>query len=189
MTTRVLSKTRAAGTTRRSELSICRIFLCLLLPVGWLAVMTPSGAAEQASGDELCMDNLFPGNLNCTSNDVAISGVAINPSTSKDWIEIKDDGCAYPGDTVDFDAVFEVFTNAVERFDVGVYFAIDGDKGENPPDGALTGACTIATLPTDDPDGDGPLFGLDLDESQGQPTDSCGDINKSNNPIDRKSVV
>ena len=86
--------------------------------------MTPSGAAEQASGDELCMDNLFPGNLNCTSNDVAISGVAINPSTSKDWIEIKDDGCAYPGDTVDFDAVFEVFTNAVERFDVGVYFAI-----------------------------------------------------------------
>lgn len=183
MSTRILRRTGVAGATHRDKRSIRRIFLIVMLVTGWLAVVAPSGAAEQASGDPLCMDDLFPGNLNCTSNDVAISGVATDPSTGTDWIEIKDDGCAYPGDTVDFDAVFEVFTNAVERFDVGVYFATDGDKGENPPDGALTGACTVATLPTEDPDGDGPLFGLDLDADSGQSGDSCGDINKTSNPM------
>ncbi len=183
MSRRPVSKTGGRDTSRRMTLSTRRICLIFTLAIGSLAFVAPSGAAEQASGDGLCMEDLFTSNLNCTSNDVAISGVAIDPSTGVDWIEIKDDGCAYPGDTVDFDAVFEVFTNAVERFDIGVYFATDGDKNEEPPDGALTGACTVATLPTDDPDGNGPLIGLDLDEDEGQPDDSCGDINKANNPM------
>lgn len=159
------------------------ILVSIILLIAGMIVSGSANAAPQASGDPLCMDDLFPGHLNCTANDVAISGVAIDPATGNDWITIKDDGCAYPGDTVDFDAVFEVFTNSVERFDIGVFFATDGDVGESPPDGALTGACTVATLPTDDPDALGPLFGLDLDEALGQPGDLCGDINKGNNPM------
>ncbi|KPK55281.1 MAG: hypothetical protein AMJ59_24245 [Gammaproteobacteria bacterium SG8_31] len=157
--------------------------LVVAILVAAMVAATPAQAAPQVTGEGVCMDDLFPGNLKCTANDVAISGVATDPATGDYLLTIRDDGCQYPGDTVDFDAIFEVVINATERFDIGTFFAIDGDFGEVLPDGALSGTCTVATLPTDDPDGDGPLFGLDLDEAIGQTGDSCGDINKSNNPM------
>lgn len=165
---------------RREGTAFC---LSVLIMIATLPMATTVRAAPQVTGEDVCMETLFQGKLNCTANDVAISGVATDPTTGDYLLTIRDDGCQYPGDTVDFDAIFEVVINATERFDIGAYFAIDGDFGEAVPDGALTGACTVATLPTDDPDGDGLLFGLDLDEAAGQTGDTCGDINKSNNPM------
>ena len=74
------------------------------------------------------------GGLNCTANDVSLA-TATN-------IVILDDGCAFPGDTVEFTADFQVEVTAGSRNDVGIYISLDGDPNG---DGALTGACTVST--------------------------------------------
>ncbi|MDH3457651.1 MAG: hypothetical protein OER90_12505, partial [Gemmatimonadota bacterium] len=78
------------------------------------------------------MDDLFPGSLNCTANDVGIAQV-FN-------VNILDDGCAFPGDLVTLSFSGEVETTANERYDVGFYFA--KDSGD-----ALTGECHIEVIP------------------------------------------
>ena len=104
--------------------------------------------------------------LNCTANDISLAK-ATN-------IVIKDDGCLYPGDTVMFSADFEVQTTATERYDLGIWFATDGDPNH---DGALTGTCAAATPPFGP---DPPWVNLD---AVAQPTDTCGDINTAHNPL------
>ena len=74
--------------------------------------------------------------LNCTANDISIAGVSN--------INIVDDGCAFPGDTVTFDFTAEVLLTAQDRHDLGIYFALDGDPNG---DGALSGQCSISTPP------------------------------------------
>ncbi|KXK09405.1 MAG: Serine-aspartate repeat-containing protein F precursor [Microgenomates bacterium OLB23] len=100
--------------------------------------------------------------LNCTANDISIANVTN--------ITIKDDGCQFPGDTVTFEATYNVVSTATERYDVGLYFSNDGGG----LDGAYTGSCTIGTLPY----GPTPAW-KDLDGDQ------CGDITsaQSLNPI------
>lgn len=88
-----------------------------------------------------CMQTVYTnaGNnqtLNCTANDGGLSSANI--------VAILDDGCQYPGDTVTFTATYQLQSTASERYDVGVYLATDGDSNG---DGALTGVCTIGTLP------------------------------------------
>lgn len=102
------------------------------------------------------------------------------------------DKCAFPGDTTSFSATFEVLLSAQERYDIGLYFAIDGDPNG---DGALTGvdatSCSVSTLPESGmftrPDGSmGNFVDLDIDCNGGkcpQPEDTCGDIDNANNPI------
>ena len=103
----------------------------------------------------------FGSSLNCTAEDVTIANVTN--------LTILDDGCLYPGDTVTFSAVYEVVIRLQKRYDIGLYFATDGDPNA---DGARTGSCTIATLPyAPDP----PWLNLD---AEAQPTDACGDISK-----------
>lgn len=80
--------------------------------------------------------------LNCSANDVRVSKVA-RDSQGNPAITIHDDGCAYPGDTVDFTATFEIITTATSRYDIGVYFSTDEDMAQ---DGALTGSCAISAL-------------------------------------------
>ncbi len=78
------------------------------------------------------------GSLNCTANDVAIVDIlslTVDPS---------DDGCAFVGDTVTFDAQFLVQVNAQQRQDVGFYIATDGGD-------ALMGTCYADTLSLGDP--------------------------------------
>jgi hypothetical protein len=81
-----------------------------------------------------------------------------------------------------------VLLSAQERYDIGLYFALDGDPNG---DGALTGDCSISTLSEDGSftraDGSTGDF-VDLDSTcKGgrcpQPEDLCGDIDKANNPI------
>jgi hypothetical protein len=130
-------------------------------------------------------------NLNCTANDVQIAR-ATN-------IQILDDGCAYPGDTVTFSADFEVVLTATARHDLGIYFAVDGDPNHN---GAVSGTCQANVLkyapsPWVDLDGinDGGFCQIshqrcssnkDCGTNGGScnfTQDLCGDINQNSNPL------
>lgn len=125
---------------------------------GIAGVLSGAGTPDVET-DVSCMGGLT--GLNCTAEDIAIAH-----ATS---IEILDDGCAYPGDTVTFSADFTVTTNATERYDIGLWFATDGDPND---DGATSGTCTVATPPyAPDP----PWLNLD--------GDACGDINSTHNPL------
>ncbi len=75
-----------------------------------------SGNVDSVTG-AVCMQDVYDGfgqggSLNCTANDVSLA-TATN-------ITILDDGCAFPGDTVDFTADFEVVVTAGSRHDVGI---------------------------------------------------------------------
>ncbi|MBD3649103.1 MAG: hypothetical protein HUJ31_17010, partial [Pseudomonadales bacterium] len=89
------------------------------------------------------MQDIAGFNLQCTANDIQISGVAENPDGTPQ-LEILDDGCAFPGDVVTFTATFDVVTTAKERHDVGIYFVTDGDPNG---DGAISGSCSISVMP------------------------------------------
>ena len=87
----------------------------------------------------------------CTANDVYLTDIV------EGSLEILDDGCTGPGDTVTFTmrGIFELTTN--ERYDVGIFISSDGDPDLN---GAKAGACyreVIEGTPGDftDIDGDG----------------------------------
>lgn len=156
-----------------------------------------------------CMSELFKakGNnssLNCTSNDVRVAGVAPRtvagpngePVGSPDITTLPyttpgelapHTGCRYEGDMVRFKARFNLLLSATARYDIGVFFAVDGD---NNGDGAYTsdndvrpffnsqkkyvsgGGCVAAT----------PAYApstsfFDLDQTvTGQQGDLCGDI-------------
>lgn len=125
-----------------------------------------------------CMQDIAGFSLNCTANDVKIAGVADVDGVPGPDIVILDDGCKFPGDTVDFTATFELQTTT-ERHDIGIYFATDGDPNG---DGAVSGQCSISSLLyTPDP----PWLDLDgtNDDPLGLIQDKCGDINESHTPL------
>ena len=105
------------------------------------------------TADTVCMEEAFGSSLGCTANDIRI--------VSAQNITILDDGCQFSGDTVQFSANFVVQSSARTRFDIGLWFAVDGDQNN---DGALTGQCTVAT----------PYHNDD--------NDFCGDISDGFNP-------
>lgn len=112
---------------------------------------TPGGvpAATTISGAQCIQDAAGIG-LNCTANDIDLAQVSA--------IEILDDGCQFPGDTVTFRANWEVESTAQTRYNIGLYFATAGQSS------ALTGQCSVSSLPT----GPAPFF-----ETGGN---SCGEI-------------
>lgn len=217
-----------AQINQRSGLRFFRhamIFSALLAAI--MLLVAPIANAQDGTGDTIldgCMDDLFPGTLGCTANDVRVSGVAdvtgdgiVNEADitfkpvcdagasnagadcSEDanvcldgggapMPELCGDRCAFSGDTTSFAATFIVELSAQARYDIGLYFGVDGDPNG---DGALTGMCSISTLPEigsfTRPNGSPGSF-VDLDTTcKGggcpQPQDLCGDINNANNPI------
>jgi hypothetical protein len=145
------------------------------------AVSLQVGLAQGDDGEPItvqdgCMEEVALESLNCTANDVQLAqatGILIT------------DPCEYPGDEVTFTATFEVLLTAQERHDIGIYFAIDGDGNF---DGALTGQCSISTLPYDpdppwlDLDGTGDPFPTGKKAPSGI-QDVCGDIDGGHNPL------
>ena len=106
-------------------------------------------AFGQLSVENGCMEDVYQayggaGSLQCTANDVRVASVTN--------ITILDDGCLFVGDTITFSADYEIVLTAQARHDIGVYLATDGDPNA---DGALTGNCTILTLPIPPTDLDG----------------------------------
>lgn len=145
---------------------------CLALPS--LAILLGAPAvAQQTVHETACMATRAQADggyaLNCTANDIRIASAEILPGTDG-----KPVACPYPGAEVSFRAQFTVETTATERFDVGLWFAEDGDPNN---DGALTGSCGVSTLPV------GPMPFVNID-GVSQPGDSCGDIKKPlSNPL------
>jgi hypothetical protein len=96
--------------------------------------------------------------LNCTANDVRISGVArddlgeplVEPST------------CIEGETFDLTATFEVEVTAATRYDLAFLFGIGGQDDARDP----TGTCSLSALDPNENPGDN-LDGLD----------TCGDLN------------
>jgi hypothetical protein len=105
------------------------------------------------TADTVCMQQAFGSPLSCTSSDIQI--------VTASNITVLDDGCRFPGDSVQFSANFVVQSGYRTRFDIGLWFSIDGDQNN---DGALTGQCTVAT----------PYYNDD--------NDFCGDIANGFNP-------
>jgi hypothetical protein len=157
---------RPSTTHRGAE----RIYVATLAAILLFLVAGGASSLTIAVNSAGCMQDIAGFNLQCTANDVQIA--------SATDITILDDGCAYPGDTVDFEAVFEVVVTAKERYDIGLYFATDGDANN---DGAVSGVCSVST-----PDYQGDGF-LDLDGTSDDPNgvlqDTCGDIDKDTNPL------
>lgn len=136
-----------------------------------MTVFIPTLSASASSGQTttgLCMEQAAGTNLNCTANDISLASVKN--------INILDDGCNAPGDTVTFEATWEVQSTSTERYDIGLYFATDGDPNG---DGAYNGTCSVTTLANSPVP---PWFNLDGDD--------CGDASSSAtvNPIIQMTV-
>ena len=157
------------------------LFLLVFLLAGGLLLGHAGEAQADASGNadvavNGCMEDVAGFGLNCTANDIQIASVT--------ELTIIDDGCSSPDDTVTFTAKFEVVTTATERYDIGLWFATDGDPNG---DGAISGTCTVATPaygpdgPWRDLDGTGNTF-LDTNVVSNI-QDTCGDIDTAHNPL------
>ncbi|UTW13429.1 DUF11 domain-containing protein [Marinobacterium rhizophilum] len=166
------------GCLQRTTRTALQALLILGLLAGTQTAQADGAGNADVLNGQACMEDTADFGLNCTANDVRIAN-ATN-------IVIDDDGCAFPGDTVDFTATFTVELTAQARHDIGIWFAEDGDPNG---DGALTGTCTAAT-PAYAPDP--PWLDLDgtLDPFPGpgkkEPSgvqDTCGDIDAAHNPL------
>jgi hypothetical protein len=125
------------------------------------ATAQDSGPTES---DDVCMQQVFGGDtvtnanrLNCTANDVRISGVAEDEEGNPLVTPLT----CIEGETFTLTATFEVEVTANARYDTGFFFRTDGGDDARDPDGT----CSLSKLdPNLEP-------GEDLDG------DTCGDLN------------
>ncbi|MEF3692130.1 MAG: hypothetical protein V3574_03705, partial [Candidatus Moraniibacteriota bacterium] len=120
-------------------------------------LLSKSVSLEVETIDSGCIEDAAGESLNCTANDISLANVT--------KIEILDDGCSSPDDTVTFKAEWDVQSTATERYDVGLYFSNDGDPNN---DGSLSGSCSVSILPNSPVP---PWFNFD--------GDICGDASSS----------
>ena len=131
------------------------------------------GLVERGVG---CIEDEAGFDLNCSANDVLIFDLQN--------ITILDNGCTSTEDMVTFSADFEIILTAQARYDLGIWFAQDGDPNG---DGAMTGTCSVATPAFADPLNDQGVaetdLWVDLDGVSGGYQDLCGDIDDAHNPL------
>jgi hypothetical protein len=130
-------------TTYKRPLTVAVALHALLWTLAW------TGTASALP----CLEDKFGGDVNCTANDISITDVTD--------IDVTDDGCTSPDDTVTFNATLTVVTTATARYDVGVFIGEGGVQ-------AQTGECSVYALPTSPTP---PFSNLDAD--------ACGDSESS----------
>jgi hypothetical protein len=154
---------------------LLRILLCVVAMGGLLLGAQPASALS----DNVCMQTNYTNHglgqtLNCTANDVQVARATNIDVTSGGECHfengVKVCTCNLGGN-VTFSADYEVVLTAQTRYDIGIYFATDGDPNG---DGALTGACRLNTI--DNVNNTTNFVNLDA------APDVCGDINASHNP-------
>lgn len=121
----------------------------------------------------VCMGDLsgFGTGINCTANDVSI-GFADN-ITDVNGTPITS---CIQNSTLNASGDFHVSTSGgVTRYDIGLYFAVDGDPNN---DGAKSGVCSVSKISGPDPSNNVSHNFLQLDAAP----DTCGDINNANKP-------
>jgi hypothetical protein len=126
-----------------------------VLTVGGLLLGAQPASAGTITG--ACMATRFGSNLNCTANDVSVAqALSVSPAECTE------------GETFDLTATFQVNTTSTQRYDIGLYFSIDGDGNG---DGALTGSCSLSTLPT-----------APVPPNENYDGDFCGDTSSAHSP-------
>jgi hypothetical protein len=139
-------------------------FTAATLPAAQPAIAQDNGPTQTG---EICMQKVFgapvtnANQLNCTANDIRISGVAeddqgnplVSPSSCLEGTEFT------------LEATFEVDVTANSRYDAGFFFRIDGTGTARGDGTAASGLCSLSGLDPSIP----PALALD--------TDSCGDLN------------
>jgi hypothetical protein len=155
-----------------------------ILAIGGLCLATQPAFALTAN---VCMQTNYTNHglsqtLGCTANDVRVA-TATNidiVSGGECHTENGQKVCTCnQGGTVTFSADYTVELTAQARYDIGIYFGVDGDANN---DGALTGACKLTTL---DSTNSSNFINLDptlTPASKAQPRDVCGDIDAAHNP-------
>jgi hypothetical protein len=115
-----------------------------------------------------CIEEQANKSLVCTANDVRVAYADNIRDVSGNSLT----QCVR-GSTFSFIADFHVQTTATSRYDIGLYFATDGDPNGN---GARSGVCSpnIIKAPYTDPNGTVTLGSPDVANLDG---DVCGDIN------------
>ena len=127
-----------AHRTEHLSAGVFSVMLAVLAAASILAGPLTASAAN-------CMQDKFGKSLNCSANDIQVAYAdnirALNGGSLTQCID---------GQTFSFIADFHVTTTASSRYDIGLWFATDGDPNA---DGARTG--TI---------GDGKIFVSPVDE-------------------------
>jgi hypothetical protein len=138
--------------------------------------LAEQSTAVAVAANTTCMQDIWfqhgnTQNLTCTANDVTIA----NASNIRDLAGKPLAQCVQ-GQVFSFIADFKVRLGAQTRFDIGLYFATDGDGNH---DGALTGTCSGSIIAPKDPlNGLGSVNFIQLDPAP----DTCGDIDSAHNP-------
>jgi hypothetical protein len=142
---------------------------------GLMFMATPASALTA----NVCMQTNYTNHglsqsLNCTANDVRVARATnidiISGGECHDESGVKVCTCNQFGN-VTFSADYEVVLTAQTRYDIGIYFAVDGDPNG---DGALTGSCALNTI--DNTNNTTNFVNLDA------APDVCGEIDAAHNP-------
>jgi hypothetical protein len=151
---------------RVSRYSACSLSFATLALGGILLYASPAGA-------QTCVQEQAGRSIVCTANDVRIS-FADNVRA----IDGKSLSQCVSGQTFSFIADFHVVTTATSRYDIGLYFATDGDPNG---DGARSGVCSanIITPPHADPASPG-IVTLGSANYADLDGDTCKDVNTAN---------
>ena len=116
---------------------------------------------------EICMQKLFgtpvanSNRLNCTANDIRISGVAEDAEGNP----LVNPGSCIEGTEFTLEATFEIDVTANARYDGGFLFRIDGEGTARGEGTDASGLCSLSALDPSIP----PALELD--------GDTCGDLN------------
>lgn len=116
---------------------------------------------------EICMQKVFgtpvtnSKRLNCTANDIRISGVA----TDAEGNPLVSPSSCIEGTEFTLEATFEIDVTANSRYDAGFFFRIDGTGTARGDGTSASGTCSLSALEPSIP----PALGLD--------GDTCGDLN------------
>lgn len=146
----------------------------LKLTISVVAVIV--GSLSHSAFAQSCIDDVWKahGNtqsLTCTANDVKVAS-----ARNIKGLDGQPLSQCVSGQVFSFLADFTVQLNAQARYDVGLYFATDGDPNKT---GALTGTCDANIItPRNSASGLGSPNFIQLDPAP----DTCGDIDSAHNP-------
>ena len=133
------------------------------LAIGWLVL-----GSQPASAAPNCMQDKFGKSLVCTANDIQVAFADnirdLNGNQLASCLDTE---------TFSFIADFHVTTTASSRYDIGLWFATDGDANG---DGARSGTCSVNMIQDQFTDPVGGVVTLGSAFAQNLDGDACRDV-------------
>lgn len=155
----------------------------VLLPVLLLASLTAGVIATPVLADVIqntaCIEDqpaYTHGTIGCTANDIQLSSPFVT----------VDKPCNFPGDTATLHVLFDLTSTAKSRYDISVWFSVDGDpNGDGPATGVDAQSCTVAGLPNNLPLNTDAVPAIQTNFDTDFDGDSCGDVSDSGENNDK----